>query len=302
MYQYWGFGLRIVSEIEFPELLAINTIESDITIYIGKTPANIDGLQIEGNLFTYTISNTELLLKVKDIASYYASNGHSITVEMNEAVSEMRSVRLYLLATVMAAVLLQRKLLPLHAAAILQPEGLCLIAGDSGAGKSTAIAGLLKKGYAVFSDDVVVLNIHKEIVTVAASYPMMKLWEDTLTKLDHAVFSKRDFEIKPGMDKYGIFFHEQFDTAQYPVKKMILLKKGKEGQLTSRKITGAGIFKELIGQIYRPLLLQDPGLKILVFQLFSSLMQTVEVYEIIRPENCIPEDLISHIENLLHNA
>jgi len=242
------------------------------------------------------------LFKVKDIASYYATNGHSITVEINERVNEMRSVRLYLLATVMAAVLLQRNLLPIHASAILQSGGLCLITGDSGAGKSTAVAGLLKKGYTIFSDDVIVLDIHNKTVSAAASYPMMKLWEDALTKLDHALFSNRDFEIKPGMDKYGIFFHEQFDTSKHSVKKMIILQKGEIAHIASRQITGAAIFKELIGQIYRPILLRDPDLKILVFQLFSSLMHTVEVYEITRPESCKPEDLTSHIETLIQNA
>jgi len=302
MYHYWGFGLLIASEIEFPELLPFDADKFDVMIITGKTPARIEGLQIEGNLFTFNISNKKLLFKVKDIASYYATNGHSITVEINERVNEMRSVRLYLLATVMAAVLLQRKLLPLHASAILQTGGLCLITGDSGAGKSTAVAGLLKKGYTIFSDDVIVLAINKDTVSAAASYPMMKLWEDTLTKLDDALFSNRDFEIKPGLNKYGIFFHEQFDTSQYPVKKMIILQKAADGQLTSRQITGAAIFKEMIGQIYRPILLQDPDLKVLVFQLFSNLMQTVEVYEIKRPEICNPEDLIRHIENLMQHA
>jgi serine kinase of HPr protein (carbohydrate metabolism regulator) len=56
----------------------------------------------------------------------------------------------------MAAIPLQRQTLPFHASAISVNNKLILISGESGAGKSTALTVLILRGYAVFSDDVVV--------------------------------------------------------------------------------------------------------------------------------------------------
>ncbi len=299
MHNYWGFGLNIKSEIAFPELLVHNSDSSDVQICMGTVPASIEGVFIDEPEVNYTINNNELLFRVKNIAKYYATNGNSIIVEIEDIKNEMRTIRLYILATVMASVLLQRKLLPLHASAIIMDNQLILITGDSGAGKSTALAGLIKKGHAVFSDDVIVLHNKLATVVATASYPMIKLWDDTMVKLEHELFDDRSFIIKPGMDKYGIFFHKQFNQNSYAVKKIIILKKNGINQIVSRKITGAEIFKELAKQIYRPMLLQDNNLLLLTFNLFSSLMNTVSVYEITRPEECSPTDLLVCVESLL---
>ena len=55
----------------------------------------------------------------------------------------------------MGAILMQRKILPLHGSAIAIDGKAYAIVGDSGAGKSTLASAFLKRGYQLLSDDVI---------------------------------------------------------------------------------------------------------------------------------------------------
>ncbi|SEW44108.1 hypothetical protein SAMN05428988_5701 [Chitinophaga sp. YR573] len=297
MYNYYGFGLHILSEIEFPELLPATADTVDITIKIGDVPDSIDGKRLQGNDISYIINEEELLFSVKNIATYYAAYGREIIIAPETGNREMRSIRLFVLATAIAAILLQRGLLPLHASAILSDGELVLICGRSGAGKSTTLAGLRKQGYTIFSDDITVLQQRPDtnMITGTASYPMIKLWEDSLL-----MFSQdRSFPVRPGMDKYGIFFHDDFNRNEYPVKKILLLDIGEDNEVQSKILTGIQAFEAISNQIYRPVLLHSQSLRTLSFLTISKLLQHVEIYHINRPINCRPEKLLSVISSLV---
>lgn len=301
MYKYFGFGLDILSEIEFPELSAASFDTPDIVIRTGEIPAISNGKIIQSNDFSYIISDDELMLTVKDIATYYAGYGSEIIVAPIEGNSETRSVRLFILATAMAAILLQRRLLPLHASAIIANDELIFLCGDSGAGKSTTLAGLIKCGYTIFSDDIIVLqkDTDSNVVNGTASYPMIKLWEDSLQTLDHHLFQDRSFPIRPGLNKYGIFFHETFNRLHYPVKKILLLKKGTSNHIQTEQLTGMQAFEAVSNQIYRPILIQSQFLRTISFKIISQLLQHTEVILITRPVSCKPEHLLSVITSLI---
>ncbi|GAA3931217.1 HPr kinase [Chitinophaga oryziterrae] len=301
MYNYQGFGLHILSEIEFPELLPAIADIADITVKIGDVPVNINGKRLQGNDISYIINEEELLFSVKDIATYYAAYGREIIIAPETGNLEMRSIRLFVLATAIAAILLQRGLLPLHASAILDEDELVLICGRSGAGKSTTLAGLCKQGYTIFSDDITVLQqcTDTNVITGTASYPMIKLWEDSLLTLDQPFFQDRSFPVRPGMDKYGIFFHDDFNSNEYPVKKILLLDIGEDNEVRSKKLTGTQAFEAISNQIYRPVLLHSQSLRTLSFQVISKLLQRADIYYISRPMHCKPEKLLSVISSLV---
>ena len=299
MYRYWGFGLNIASDIEFPELLKNSFETADVIFSLGKVPTNIEGEAVSSQQFSYQINNRELLFSAHEVARYYAVNGEKVVIEPNEPVKDERAVRLYVLATVMASILLQRNRLPLHASAIKKNESLVLITGDSRAGKSTSLAGLLKRGYEIFSDDVVVLQDDKKQVLANASYPMVKLWDDTLTKMDDPRFEDRSFRIQKDIDKYGLFFHDRFDQEPYPVTKVFVLKADDVTELTSCKLSGKEAFNMVIRQIYRPMLMQNNGQRLLGFSMITNIIRNGCIIEVRRPLDCDPESLIDFLESLL---
>ena len=297
MFHYYGFGLSISSEMEFPELLSSEAGDAQVSITFGKVPAQIDGIGITSPNFSYTIGEEELLFTVTDIVRYHASNGNSITVEILSATEEKRTIRLYILATVMAAILLQRRELPLHASAIIKDGMLILLSGDSGAGKSTLLAELIKSGYQVFSDDIVVLK--KDMLTggvvASASYPMIKLWNDSIEKLDHVRFSDKSFKVRHDLDKYGFFFHSIFRTGSFPVSKILLLKKGSQEGFLMKEQKDSEAFTAIFKQVYRPMLVQGNRHRLLCFTTISELAKSCTVMEITRPMECQPTELLAYV-------
>jgi len=299
-YSYWGFGLKISSEIKFPELLSHKFISPpDITIKIGEVPQKIEGDSFSGTSLSYSINENELLFEGIGISHYYSAHGKDVVISPKQPVEDWRGVRLHVLASVMASVLQQRKRLPLHASALLHQNSLILITGDSGAGKSTSVAGLVKRGYTIFSDDVITLREKKGQVLAEASYPMIKLWDDTMTKIDHELFVDRSFRVRNDLDKFGVFFHESFDMNKYPSSKILILKKGEVDVIMKEKITGAEAFKEVYKQIYRPMLMVGNDQLTNAFSLISLLTDNCEVIRITRPLECDLEDLLDVEEALI---
>ncbi len=299
-YLYWGFGLIISSEIEFPELLPYKFRSSpDITIRIGKVPEQINGNTFTGTSLSYTINEHELLFEGIDVAHYYTTNGKLIIISPKQPVEDWRGVRLHVLASVMASVLQQKKRLPFHASALAHKNSLILIGGDSGAGKSTSVAGLMKRGYTIFSDDVIVLKNTGDRVLAQASYPMIKLWDDTMTKMNHTLFSDRSFRIRQEIEKFGVFFHESFNTNEYSASKILILKKGDVSQPSIEKLSGTEAFKEVYKQIYRPMLMVGNDQLTNAFSIIASLTNHCKVFRITRPSECDPKTLLDVEESLI---
>jgi hypothetical protein len=300
-YHYWGFGLNIESEIEFPELIPNEFDVADVTISLGKVPEMKGDIARDNKEVFVAFDERDYVLEIKGVSRYHVTGGNKIIVEPNPNADSSRSVRVFVLASAMAALLYQRALLPLHASAIRTENDLVLITGDSKAGKSTSLAGLGKRGYSIFSDDVVVLKEDGDgKVMATATYPMIKLWDDTVTALDHQDFSDRSFRIRPGMDKYGVFFRDSFNRESFPVAKAIVLKIGEVPKPICRVITGIEAFNELSKQVYRRGQMYSAGRKEVGFRTIAAMLQDCTVYEITRPQKNDPELLIDEIERILN--
>jgi hypothetical protein len=294
MHKYWGFGLNIVSEIEFPELLPSDFTEADVTVTLGKMPEKLEGEIVVKRAFS-CLTKDEYLLAVKNVCKYYVGYGNKIVAEPAPGIDDL-SIRLFLLGTVMAAVLYQRGDIPLHASAIEKDGRLILFAGNSGAGKSTLLACLATRGYNVFTDDVCVMQHstpeNKQILGTA-SYPMIKLWEDAISKLDNDIFT-RDFKVRPQLPKYGQFFYDTFNPQTLPVDKIFILSpQNTADEIRINKLDGVDAFRQLEKQAYKYTLISSTKLRVLHFSLLSQLANNVEVFEVIRPGHGTNVELLS---------
>ncbi len=299
-YQYWGFGLNIDSEIEFPELLPSTFNKTDVVVSIGATPSILVGENVIHKV-RMSASPTEYLLDVLNVARYYATDGNKIIIEPYSK-ADKHSIRLFMLSNAMAAILHQQKKIPFHASGIITDNGLVLFTGNSGAGKSTTACGLIELGYKLFTDDVCVLNLNKETGKVEAtpSYPMMKLWNNTINQIN---YNKTDaHQLRPHIEKYGFHQHDHFSTASLRVVQVIVLKKDDSAaQYHSTPLNTLAAFNELQQNTYRRSHVDMMNLREEHFRMISSLTQQAKVIEIRRPENHnnIP-DFISYIHLLIN--
>lgn len=284
MYKYFGFGLNIASEIEMPELVPADFEVHDILISIGTVPDSVSEEEVFSKWF-FSLGKSEYILKIKDIARYYAKDGNTIIIQPDANVeADLKSVRVFLLGSVMGVVLHQRGRLPMHASAISKDGQLILFMGDSGAGKSTLLANLVKSGYNAFTDDICILdNADNTTVKGAAAYPLIKLWGDAVKLVDEEMFNT-DYNLRPNLQKYGQFFHDKFDKRELPVSKLFILNPSNlVNELTCKELSGIEAFKAVEKQAYRYRLLTGNTMRPKHFAIISALLQNAPVYEITRP-------------------
>lgn len=302
MHKYWGFGLNIESDIEFPELLPIEFDKADINIYEKSVPQQLESGDIVKKV-NVAMNATEYLHTIPNVANYYAANGNEICIQPQPG-ADKKSVRLFLLSNAIAAILHQRGMIPMHASAVYHDDGIVLFCGRSGAGKSTTATALQQKGYTVFSDDVCVLkNDESNQLVALPSYPMIKLWEDSFTKigLEAAV---EENKIRPEMAKYARFYHDEFDISAQKIKRVFILETGNLNEhIEIKKMGPIAAFKLLQQNTYRHVQMNGMKKRDIHFAMISKLAGEVSVYKISRPAigNTIEELIVTIQSNLAGN-
>lgn len=283
-YKYFGFGLCIQSQMEFPEFLPSSFEQEDIRIIIGRIPQKFDTYP-DYNIVFSDVSEEIYYLNIPGVARYFVTNGKLVIIDPYSN-SEEKTIRMFFLSSVMAALLVQRNQILLHASAIIHNDKLVLFIGSSGAGKSSIAAEMTKRGYSLFSDDICVLNTGTDDdkpMTVYASYPMMKLWKKTIHALEDNRFST-SHKIRPNADKFGYFFHDIFKTKPLPVKKIFLLNPNPEQKgYESKKISGIEAFEWLSKNTYRAQFILDNKIQAIHFESISQLIRKTEMLMISRP-------------------
>jgi len=257
-------------EFDEPDV-SIRLADIPESLYMGKDPDKV----------FYRFDLDDFILHFPGAARYRVIKGCEILVQPFSG-SDPSAYRIYILTITMAATLMQRQKILLHASAILHDGGLMLFLGDSGAGKSSLVAELCRRGYHFFSDDVCVLDdrspdVHE--VRAFASYPMMKLWQTTVDALDDALFNTRH-QIWPDTEKYGQFFHHEFMTRSYPVKKIFVLHPGHFGSETSytaAPVTGIEAFQWLTQHTYRKQFIHEVSLQASHLKAIGRIVAQVDV-------------------------
>lgn len=301
MFYYLAYGLSIRSEMYFPELMPIEETESiDVTLHFGQVQTHVEEKLERSNRKVF-IGDYNFKLLVPDVATYWAEGGTKIVIEKVADVDE-GLVRLFCLSNVFAAILNQRKLFPLHSAALKIGNQLVLICGQSGVGKSTLLASLLLKGFKIFSDDVSVPFISSsDKVYMYSSYPMMKFWKNTLFQFPE--LGKPDIQLRLDFEKYGIYFHNEFVTEALMPSLIFFIEKSSEStDVVCKNIKGIELFQKLESNVYRGEYLVGSDLKQSQFQIFANLANQLKGYVIERPEdiNTILE-LSNKTEEIIRN-
>lgn len=279
---YWAFGLKISSEIFFPEFFPITQPETiDVTISIGEVPEQLD-IEKAVRVFKTYICPDDFLLKIDGIAKYRVTNGSQILIQP-DIYSDIDSVRLFCISNSFTAVLNQRKQLQLHGSSFLYKDEVILILGMPNAGKSTILANIVNRGFRPFSDDVCVPILSSSQIHLYSSYPMMKYWKDTFKKVE--IGDITDFhKIRPRLEKYGRFFHENFTIELKKLRQIFVLESDHlVKDCLIEQLKGVEAFKSLESQIYRKRYIKPFGLRQQAFKLTSSLAMSVQSFRLKRP-------------------
>ena len=292
-YHYHIFGMEIESPIPFltmPE----STGTPDITIKYGTVPHGIIDAKIKG--IRYQAGPEELFFKVDNVASFYVAKGSEIIIERHpEAIDQ--EVLLFLMGSAMGALLHQRNILPLHGSAIdIGGKGI-IFAGPSGVGKSTIAAGFQKKGYQLLADDVcAVTALNGAVPCIIPGFPTLKLWADTLHKLEEDKLALNRVRQDEDFEKYFFPFHES-SSRQLPVKSVFILGTTNTDEFDISELKGQEKLDPLLNNTYRPAFLEGLGGKKEHFKQCAAVSANASVFKITRPQEGFKlDELITFVE------
>ena len=178
-YVYRAFGLTLQSAIELPELRRANRgAVPDVFVRLGDPDAFTHptslisaGVRAGPNLFVMRVDQTTVIAVV---------DGREMVVQLRPGASP-ESLRAYLLGSAIGALLHQRRLLPLHASAVVCDGVAFAFVGHSGAGKSTLALELHAQGLEILCDDIcAVTSDSTGMPSVWPGLIRLKLWRQSL--------------------------------------------------------------------------------------------------------------------------
>lgn len=291
---YKAFGLSIRSEISFPELLRISNHSdiADISIYVEDLSNYWNDLG--GKVNKFIIQDNLVMFHLTNIGIFLVQNGVKIIVSPEKR-STMDQIRLYLLGTCMGALLMQRKVLPLHGSAVAINGKAYVFTGDSGAGKSTLAATFLNRGYHLLSDDVIAIRFKENNTPVVIpAYPQQKLWQESLTQFGMEASKYRS--IYGRETKFCIPISTQFADETLPLAGVFEIMRVEKGQIKLNHIEGLEGLRTLSYHTYRNFLIRDMGLLDWHFRMITKLVHHLEIFRIERPTN---EFTANHLASLI---
>lgn len=279
---YHIFGLNIVSVIPLPAhpvVFSQPDVIPDVIIEYGKMPDSLTNPQFKGVRFQAGAG--EFLLRVDGVARYYVQNGSNITI-MPESGANDDGILIFLMGSAMGALLHQRNILVLHAAAIVVNGESIIFSGPSGIGKSTLAAGFHRRGYAFLSDDVCTITTANGHPAVIPGFPRLKLWADVLKKLNTDKDELKSVRWGKDLQKYFL----PVDCIQdnpVPIKAVFVMGTTNTDKMEIAALKGAEKINPLIDNTYRLRFLDGLGGKKDHFQQCAAVAAKAAVFRTVRP-------------------
>lgn len=230
MFKYRAFGLNIHSEIFLPELAVNESANSDLIIRRGKFDIPSGESIVEGENFRAT--EDSIYRFWDEIGKFKVSNGNKIIIGPAKDVNEV-VLRSFILGTVMATLLYQRRLFVIHSSAVNVNGNVIAFLGNKGYGKSTTAMTFYREGYPVIADDYIAVDPENDIPLVYPGFPSLRL---SYKSRSHGNFSLERVHYKDQeIDKIHVHAGSNFSLKEMPLKKLYVLKRGQNLKISDFK-------------------------------------------------------------------
>jgi len=229
----------------------------------------------------YEAKPGQFLLWLDGIARYLVSEGKEIVIEPAPDSCE-DEIRLFLLGSVLGALLHQRGRLVLHGSAIETKRGAVVFVGPQGAGKSTLAATFRARGFRVLADDACTIDFASQCPQVYPGLVHIKLWADAAEKLAYDARQAR--VVRPMIGKYAFTLDDEFDLGPVQLHAVYELAPGDTQCLELKPLKGEEMFRVLLRNTYRKHLLKDLGVQGHHFKQVTTIARHVKVQRIARPQ------------------
>ena len=245
----------------------------------GTVPRALGGFAVEPGF--RIIAEGQFLLRCTSGYGFHYAPGEGITIE-RLADGDPAEEALWLNGSVYAAVACLNGLYPLHASAVAHNGAVYAFTGPSGAGKSTLVTGLGQRGFALFCDDTLLLDLSDPAQPVALpGHKRLKLTDHALAMTGSAAQDP----VGADTGKSYVAPPAGVTSEPLPLASLIFLEEGTAPAW--KPITGAERFARLADDHYTQALYgeaQRPDLARL-FGLRARLAQQVAMARLTRPRS-----------------
>ena len=296
LYDCTAYGLHVRTPFALPYAPApgVPDGEPDVTVRIGAAPAALPAPA--GRHGLWETAPGAFLMHAPGVARYLVTGGRDVLVE--PCGGGDRDVGVFLAGPVFAALLQQRGVVTFHAAAIETGTGAVLLAGPAGGGKSSLLAALVDRGYAMLADDVTGVAPDADGRPAALpAFPCLQLWADALDKLAWRGRARR--KARPELEKY-LAPVDRFRAAPLAVRAVCVLTFHARDGVAIETIPAARAFGWLLRSTYRMQLLRGLGRQQAHFRTLTALARRTPVVRVARPVHPFqPDALAARVEERL---
>ena len=178
---YVAYGLRIRSALPLPlpGWSGLRRGEADAEVVLGATPMRLPAPSARRP--RWEAAPGRCLVRLPGQARCLVSGGRRIVLERWGCAGD--DVAHWLATSVLAALLLQRGIMPLHSSAVATSAGAALFLGESGAGKSSLLGAMVGIGHTMMADDVTGVVLEDEAPIALPGFPRVRLPQDSLDSL-----------------------------------------------------------------------------------------------------------------------
>lgn len=284
--RYSAYGLHIDSEVPLPFAPSTPPEASapDATVRLGPTPAALIHPDTTRGRAWYAAPGA-LLVSIPNVGRYLATGGGEIKVQPDGG--SARELGLGLVGSPIGALLQQRGLVTLHAAAVATDSGAVLFAGRSGLGKSSLVGALVQRGYAMLSDgftgiawEAAGTSGRRQFMAVPG-LPGLRLRPDALAELN--CWPQVQGRVSADVEKY-LLPVARFQAAPLAVRAVYTLTAHDRADTAIERLAGAHAFQALRRHTYRKRFLNGPGQQQAHFRAISAMAQQLPVWRVRRPE------------------
>jgi hypothetical protein len=213
-------------------------------------------------------------------ARFLVEQGTRVTFERNSAYRN-DLFQHHFLHPVMAAILRHRQRLVLHASAAANSATTVVVAGESGAGKSTTVAALAAQGWHMLSDDIVALRLNEQgCLEVLPGAMHVHLHADAAAALplDTAGLTRSEWH----RQKMALPLRKTGSDRPCMVNRLIHLEKLPSAGVRAESVAGREKLPLLLRSLYGPVL---PSEMAAGFDLFAAALKDVQVLSVARPHD-----------------
>lgn len=234
-------------------------------------------------------------MSIPDIGDYWVEDGERIWIRPVSQCDEA-SIRLFLNGSVFGAVLHQRGLIPIHGSSFVFEGKTVLLAGDSGAGKSSVTTAFCQNSARFLNDDINPLIVTDDAVRIKKIRTSVKLWEDSLNAL--SVDDPAKLRIRPDVEKFYVSLNNVVQDEELDLNCLIILQSSTCDTIEYTVPQGTEKYHLLRSVIYRKGYLH--GMPLTKKSYFKKLLQvadSVKMYVVTRPMQIPVLDTMNFIKD-----